>query len=183
MRGAPRGLAVAGVRRGVARPGIPGDMRRWVSAAAADNAIRRHSSSETYSSTVPWFTLADFSRRHPSLYAPLCISYGTYGYKGHMDLDFHNQLFCLVRYYRKISLKQPGTFSYTHLFSTLSGITPPKRRFTHVYILIVIIISRRFIIMKTYLIYLGRKSELKNFAVLLYLQLRGLWSLNPCRFH
>lgn len=44
MSGAPSGVAV-GVRRadGVS-PGMEGDMRRWAS-AAADKAIRRHSSS------------------------------------------------------------------------------------------------------------------------------------------
>lgn len=42
IRGAPSG--VAGVRRGVARPGMAGDNSRWVSAAAA--ATRRHSSSQ-----------------------------------------------------------------------------------------------------------------------------------------
>lgn len=45
MSGAPRGLAVVGVLKGVASPGIPGDIKRWVSAAAAVKAILRHSSS------------------------------------------------------------------------------------------------------------------------------------------
>lgn len=43
MRGAPRG--VAGVRRGVARPGMAGDNSLCVSAAAAA-ATRLHSSSQ-----------------------------------------------------------------------------------------------------------------------------------------
>lgn len=44
IKGAPKG--VAGVRRGVAKPGIAGDNNRCVSAAAA-TATRLHSSSHT----------------------------------------------------------------------------------------------------------------------------------------
>lgn len=46
IRGAPSGVAL--VRSGVARPGILGDSKRWVSTAAAA-VIRRHSSSQAKS--------------------------------------------------------------------------------------------------------------------------------------